>query len=1240
MKKDNYFFSFIIFIVIVCNISIPAQLESPIPQVFNAIYHDTSPPLSDIPELPITQSKWRDGIIPLNKIGLQFEDRYGNDPDLQTLMGVDGISEIITSWNGISADGYAPPDPSGDVGLNHYMLATNVRFQIWNKTGTSLLGPLNLGTIWSGFPGPWASSLNDGDPIVLYDETADRWFIAQFSLPNYPSSPSYILIAISQTGNPTGAWHRYGFSFSTGIPDYPKFGIWPDGYYMSANSFNPGYVGTIVAAFQRSQMLNGLSAQMVTFSNSSSSTWSLLPSDWNGTTTPPASAPNYFGQIHDNSRYGGSDGFDIYSFSVNWTTPSNSTFTGPTFLATNAFSTVNGIPQLGTSQLLDDLSVMTMNRLDYRNFGTHQSMVVCHTVNAGSGRAGVRWYEFRRTSGNWSIYQQGTYAPSDGLHRWMGSIAINSAGDIALGYSVSGSSIYPGIRYTGRLSGDALGQMTFTEGTIQDGLGAQTGGLDRWGDYTQMVVDPNGETFWYVNQYQPSTGSFNWRTRIASLGLGILNPTSVSANAINSSQINISFNPNSSNNNVVVVWNLTGTFTTPSGTPPVVGQSFAGGTLLYNGTISPVQHTGLIPETNYYYKLFSYNGSTYSSGVPINATTLSISNPTNVTATAISSSQIDIGFTPNIFNNNVVLVWNLSGTFTTPSGTPPAVGQPFAGGTLLYNGIVSPFNHIGLNPFTTYYYKAFSYDGANYSSGITVNTTTLVLTDFLVDLIVSDECNNSMIIKFGTAPGATDCFDPGLDIEAPPPPPVDAFDARFTSCGIPFLTDVRGTNLSGERFWSLRYQPATGCEPANLSWNASQLPSTGYFHLVDPGSNNIVNVNMRTTNQFNDLSGFGILRIKFNYQITSNYNISSGWNMISLPVDVSNNNYLALFPSAIAGTLFGYSNGYFSTETVNTCTGYWLKFASSQVVPVSGADRIDCVISLNTGWNIIGGPYCNVPLSSVQDPGGIIVTGTLFEYSGGYISANSIDGTKAYWIKASSSGTITISCNNVVMKENNELEKISEATEEFSQIEITDRANNSQTLYLNGKLEGSINKESYSMPPVPPVGAFDVRLEDDYKLTENDEATIKIQASEYPVRIKITNLKNGVEYRLVEISSGEEAGSHKVVNGEEIIINNESVNKLRIEKAGEIPEAYSLEQNYPNPFNPMTTIKFDLPEASEVTLTIYNTLGQKVDEVVNTTLEAGRYSYQWNATDIASGIYIYELRTNKFISSKKMIFMK
>ena len=279
-------------------------------------------------------------------------------------------------------------------------------------------------------------------------------------------------------------------------------------------------------------------------------------------------------------------------------------------------------------------------------------------------------------------------------------------------------------------------------------------------------------------------------------------------------------------------------------------------------------------------------------------------------------------------------------------------------------------------------------------------------------------------------------------------------------------------------------------------------------------------------------------------------------------------------------------------------------------------------------------------MSSVTDPGGIIIPGTLYGYSGSYSTSTSIDGTKGYWVKANASGTITISCGNVVDKSEEILSKIIKSTEEFGKIEISDGTNNNQTLYFNGNLSEGISIESYSMPPLPPAGSFDARLVGDYRLTESDEATLQVQTSDYPIRLKVTNLNTNERYVLTEIANGVEAARHKITNGTEIVINNKEVTILKISKEQSIPTTYNLEQNYPNPFNPSTTIKFSIPEATNVRLTIYNTLGQKVGELINTNLEAGWYSYQWDAENLATGIYIYELRTDKFVSVNKMILMK
>ncbi len=620
-----------------------------------------------------------------------------------------------------------------------------------------------------------------------------------------------------------------------------------------------------------------------------------------------------------------------------------------------------------------------------------------------------------------------------------------------------------------------------------------------------------------------------------------------------------------------------------------------------------------------------------------------IDDPASFAAETVNDTQVDLNFTPNSNNNNVVIVWNLDGTFTPPSGSLPAVGQPFAGGTLLYNGIVSPVNHTGLNPNTEYFYKAFSYDGDTYSTGITANAKTLLPLDFSVQMTVSDNCgNHAHSLIFGTATGATDCFDEGLDLSAPPPPPVGILDARFNSCSDAFFTDIRGTNTNSETIWNLQYQPGDGCNPVSFSWDPGDLPPDGYFHLVDPFLGTLVNVNMRLTDNYSDVMNLGYLQIKYNYLIQSGFHVSQGWNMLSLPVDVINNYYLTLFPNAVSGTLYGFSGGYISVDSIKNCEGYWLKFPDSETAEVYGSDRTECVINLPAGWNMIGGPGCIVSINDVVDPGGIIVPGTLYGYSGSYVSTNLIAPTKGYWIKTNTAGTITISCGGSLAKKIDNFNIPAESYKEFVKVDINDESNKNQTLYFNGKLPESISLESFSLPPVPPEGSFDARFTGDYWLNQSDEVSIRVQSSNYPVTLKITNsdYADGSGYVLHEIADGVETGSQIIADGKLIVISDPKISLLKINKQNSLPTSYSLAQNYPNPFNPSTTIQFSIPENNNVLLTIYNMLGQRIAELVNGKLNAGWYSFQWDGKNAASGIYIYELRTEKFISMKKMILLK
>jgi PKD repeat protein len=493
--------------------------------VQTAKYFDVSKPLTEMSAMDnTTVRKWKDGIVKNN-----FRRVYGNgplepvnDPTWQKEMGskatLDPIQNFDGANNGDNAGGVAPPDTQGDVGPNHYVQMVNNVTEIFDKSGTTLWGPLPSSTFWSGFNGSWTGT-NDGDPIVLYDQQADRWLVSQFAV-NTSDGTQWELIAISQTGDPTGSYYRYAFQF-TNMPDYPKIGIWPDGYYLSANRFpasGGGFLGTYAAAMERSLMLTGSSsAQMILFTNGNYTTdpYAMLPSDCDGT-FPPVGTPNYFCFDNDNNTYWTADRLKVWAFTADWTTPANSSFVANVTLVpasfNSSFSSNTSISQ-PVAQGLDPLADRMMFRAQYRTFSGHQSIVLCRTVNMGSNKAGIRWYELRKTTGNWYIYQQGTYAP-DSHNRWMGSIAMNGSGDIALGYSVSSSSVYPSIRYTGRLSSDPLGTMSIAETSIHSGTSGQSG-VHRWGDYSMMSVDPSDDhTFWYTTEY--TSGNWNWRTRIAS----------------------------------------------------------------------------------------------------------------------------------------------------------------------------------------------------------------------------------------------------------------------------------------------------------------------------------------------------------------------------------------------------------------------------------------------------------------------------------------------------------------------------------------------------------------------------------------------------------------------------------------------------------------------------------------------------------------------------------------------------
>ena len=511
--------------------------------VMPVVKFDISPPLRSMTPLvakTCTKSEnEEEGPIPLGPVGPVVRD-----PVVQRVLGKIGIPSPIISFDGNSnLCGCSPPDPNGAVGPNNVVTMANLHFQIFDKSGNSLFGPAANNTLWSGFGGPCQAE-NAGDPVVLYDQLADRWILTQFTA----GGPTFFeCVAVSQTNDPTGSYFRYAISTGNNFPDYPKAGVWPDAYYFSTREFLNGatFVGAGAYALDRAQALAGNpNPTVVGFLAPPNPAYvvgdGLLPSTLDGQTPPPAGSPNFFvGSQDNNGPYGApSDGLTFWKFHYDPNTPGNSTFAMTTTLATQPFNSILGlcggsrncIPQPSTANKIDHLGYRQrpLFRLAYRNFGTHESLVTNQSVSAGTGPngevSGVRWWELRDPNGSPVIFQEGTYAPgiTDGIHRWMGSIAMNSLGDIALGFSASNGtnpSVFPSVFYTARHDGDPPGQMTLGEGSIKDGVGSQTGS-PRWGDYTALVPDPTDDTtFWYINEYLSSTGAVPWRLRIGAFNL-------------------------------------------------------------------------------------------------------------------------------------------------------------------------------------------------------------------------------------------------------------------------------------------------------------------------------------------------------------------------------------------------------------------------------------------------------------------------------------------------------------------------------------------------------------------------------------------------------------------------------------------------------------------------------------------------------------------------------------------------
>jgi hypothetical protein len=516
----------------VCSVVFPGSLRAAgkaapsRPEVVYDSYHDTSLPVREyslevphgrVPrevEHPRPRRILSGASVPVRDLAEQETELA---PPVSALIGLN-FEGVPNSANGKALEGI-PSDNNLAAGATQVVETINTAWQVFDKaTGKSVFGPQQISAIFTGMSGLCGQGQTFfwTDPIVMYDQIANRWIISQIAADSNFATGNEC-IAVSESSDATGKYHRYAYTFGTLVfNDYDKLSVWPDAYYASYNLFGSnGFIAADACAYDRAAMLTGAKAKAICFKTSPE--FALLPANLDGATAPPSGEPDFFVDLSTATS------LHLFRFHVDFAHPAKSKFAGPITIPVKAYAMACGggtcIPQPGTTQQLDSLGDRMMFRLAYRNFGTHETLVASHSVMTSKAASGERWYEIRNPNGVAKVFQQGTVTKG-GNALWMGSIAMDKAGDMALGFSESnGATLHPSLAFTGRVPSDPVNTM---EG-IASIFAAKGSATDqsRWGDYSSIVIDPSDDcTFWYVNQYIPKTAPKNaatFRTRVASL---------------------------------------------------------------------------------------------------------------------------------------------------------------------------------------------------------------------------------------------------------------------------------------------------------------------------------------------------------------------------------------------------------------------------------------------------------------------------------------------------------------------------------------------------------------------------------------------------------------------------------------------------------------------------------------------------------------------------------------------------
>jgi hypothetical protein len=625
-----------------------------------------------------------------------------------------------------------PPDTNADIGYdaqgNAWLVQwVNLHYRMWERLAGQTTWSVQLtadgNTVFASLNN-LCSTTNNGDPSAVYDRIAHRWVLTQFAFDTdffvgTPFPPYGECVAVSQTADPTGAYNLYSwdvgsFGGNDYFPDYPKLGVWPNGYYLTFNYFSGNNLDTfngagIVILDRNAMLADDQSAQANASGPLGSTIASMLPVTVDDAGAPASGLPESIAAVDTNSTAGGSALQWWHVSNVSWGASLGARLERLADLPVATYSwdlcnqSRNCIPQPGTKVGLDTLSDRLMYRAGYRTIGGTAHVVLNHTVNVGTSgtHAAIRWYDVVNPSSTPSVAQQGTYSP-DAANRWTGSAAMDSAGDLAVGYSVSSGTTYPSLRYAGRSPSDSFGTLG-AETTLKAGGGSQTSSSNRWGDYSSLVVDPvDGCTLWYTSEYYASTANYSWSTWIGSFsfpGCGVTQAPAApsgliaTATAGTSDQVDLSWTGSSG---------ASGYYVYRDGTklPLVSGTSF--------------HDSGLSPSTQYSYVVTATNaagdsGPSNTALVTTNAATVSPPGSFTLSGSATSATSVRLTWTPSSGANSYA-VYRRKGS----KGGPTLVGGCVSSGC----------NDTGLSPATSYSYFVI----ASNSGGQTTSNTLTVRT--------------------------------------------------------------------------------------------------------------------------------------------------------------------------------------------------------------------------------------------------------------------------------------------------------------------------------------------------------------------------------------------------------------------------------------------------------------------------------------------------------------------------------